>query len=343
MKSSTHPLPSKEDLKAIYRIQQSYTRVTPLLQSSCLSEWIKGQVLIKPESLQVTGAFKFRGAIYRLHTLTPEEKARGVIAYSSGNFARGLAAAGEILGISVHLVMPADAPHIKIKSARAHGAQVVLCQSNLPSREEAASEMAKDIARETGRVLLHPFDDPLIIHGQAGTAIELEQQLSDQQLELDALLCPVGGGSLAAGCSLVFGKGSATQIYSAEPCSYAGLKESIQQTSVTRAPGNLKTGCDALQARSPGAANFDVLSESSIQCLEVGERFIIKAVRLAFQELKLVLEPSGAIGIAALLQEPERFYGKTLVIMATGGNVDASEFSRMISAPASDEACPSKD
>ena len=310
-------------LRSVYESQKPYTRITPLLSCDSLSERIKGKVWIKAESLQKTGAFKFRGALYRLQQLNSDEKARGVVAYSSGNFARGLAAAGELLGISVHLVMPADAPKNKIDNARAHGAEIKLCHKTAPSREEAASVMAQQLSQQHGFTLLHPFDDPLLIQGQSAVAVELLDQLNQLNQKCDSLLCPVGGGSLAAGSSMIFSPGqTGTQVYGIEIEGFDGMRLSLEDGHLARAKGLIPSQCDALQALSPGQNNFSIVIRTGVRGLTVSERFIGQAIKLASEELKLILEPSGAIGIAALLQYPEHFKSQDVTVIATGGNID---------------------
>lgn len=169
-------LQDSKTLNKIYQKQQAYTRITPLIRCDTLSQLISGSVIIKAESLQVTGAFKFRGAVYRLLLLSETERKKGVTAYSSGNFARGLAAAGQLLNIKVTLVMPVDAPDNKINSARKLGANIILCETMEPSREEAAQKMSQTLAEANDSILLHPFDDIHIINGQSAVAVELMHQ-----------------------------------------------------------------------------------------------------------------------------------------------------------------------
>lgn len=331
MSSAPVELPDPLTLREVYSQQQPYTRVTPLLPFTTLSQRIDGEVLVKAESLQKTGAFKFRGAIYRLLQLSPEQQTTGVTAYSSGNFARGLAAAGQILGVRVTLVMPADAPEIKITSARQLGAEVILCQDMEPSREEAAQTMARELSASNGSVLLHPFDDPEIIKGQSAVAVELKQQLKALQSACDSLLCPVGGGSLVAGCSLLFDPfHTNTQVFAVEPEGFAGMDQSLMVDRLSRAPGKNLSHCDALLSRSPGQANFNIVRQTRVKGLQVSEHFIVEAMQMAFNELKLVLEPSGAIALGAILQSPEQFRQQSVVAIATGGNVDTGLFCELL-------------
>ena len=324
-------LPSQTDLDSIYALIKPYVRETPLLESPTLSQLISGQVLIKPESLQITGAFKFRGALYRLMQLTKQERKQGVAAYSSGNFARGLAHAGTILSTPVHLVMPHDAPINKIENARKLGASVFLCKDNYPSREEAASAMAADLAKRNRYVLLHPFDDPVLVRGQATVGVELQHQLDERGDYCDALLCPSGGGSLVAGCSLSFSPAiNGTTIYAIESEGYNGMELSLKNKKIIRATGGQGSECDALLALTPGRATFAIAGITGVEGLTVSDHYVKKALRLAFDELHLVLEPSGAIAIAAILAFPDLFQGKQLVVIASGGNIDVEKYRSLL-------------
>ena len=322
-------LPVEDDvLTGAFDQIRKYVRTTPLLRSDHLSQLIHGEVLVKAESLQVTGAFKYRGALYRLLNLTNTQKKQGVVAYSSGNFAAGLAAAGQLLGIPVQLVMPHDAPVNKIRNAENYQAKVVLCHHCQPSREEAASNMAKSIAQLSGAALLHPFDDPEIIIGQASVALEMLEQLASLQKRCDHLLCPVGGGSLVAGSGLALSDRS--QVWAVEAEGYQGMTLSLQRGRRCRAAGNRPCDCDALMAVEPGVANLAVTMQTGVKGITVNTKQVHNAVRLAFSELHLVLEPSGAVGLAAIMKSPEPFLGKTVVIIASGGNVDREKYASLI-------------
>lgn len=321
-------LPNHNTISRAYEQIRRFVRTTPLIRSDHLSQLIHGEVLVKAESLQVTGAFKFRGALYRLLNLNHEQKERGVIAYSSGNFAAGLAAAGQILKIPVRLVMPHDAPKAKIQNAEYYGAQVILCHSANPSREEAASDMARELAETHSATLLHPFDDYEIIVGQASVAIELQGQLEEKNQMCDHLLCPVGGGSLVAGSSLVFNK--VAEVWAVEVDGYQGMNLSLKQGKRCRADGNIPSDCDALMALEPGVANLDITLQTSVRGITVNSDTVHDAVRIGFQEMNLVLEPSGAVAIAAIMENPELFENKTVVIIASGGNVDSEKYASIL-------------
>ncbi len=324
--------PTLDELYSLYELQKPYTVRTPLLYCELLSKLINGTVYIKTESLQKTGAFKFRGALSRLQTLSDSEKEKGLVAYSSGNFARGLATAGRLLNIKVTIVMPADAPLIKIEAAKQQGANVILCENNSPSREEAASQMAIELAAENNYTLLHPFDDIELIKGQASVTLEVLEQSRELDIALDTLVCPVGGGSLVAGAKLALETAQyQMQLCTTEPEHFSGMKLSLKNRLLMTDEGNHPTICDALQARTPGISNFKTLgSNTDLLALSIQEPFIVRAIQLAFQDLKLVLEPSGAIGLAALMQNPELFESQTVCIVASGGNVDFNHYQKLI-------------
>lgn len=320
-------LPDHRDLTRAFQQIRKYVRTTPLITSDYLSNLIEGEVFVKAESLQITGAFKFRGALYRLLNLTDRQKEQGVIAYSSGNFAAGLAAAGQLLDIPVRLVMPHDAPAAKVNNAKHYGAEVILCNSNIPSREEAACDMARELAKDHGATLLHPFDDYEIIIGQASVALELLEQLDPVQ-HCDHMLCPVGGGSLVAGSSLALSGKS--QVWAIEVDGYQGMNLSLKNGKHCRAPGNTLCDCDALMALEPGIANLDITLQTGVKGITVSPQQIHEAVRLAFSEMNLVLEPSGAVAIAALMEKPELFKNTTVIAVGSGGNVDREKYASLL-------------
>ncbi|WP_067522512.1 threonine ammonia-lyase [Endozoicomonas ascidiicola] len=327
--SAPSPLPQYELLLQAYEQIEPYIRETPLIKSERLSELINGEVYIKAESLQKTGAFKFRGAIFRLLNLSSVEKKQGVIAYSSGNFAAGLAAAGQLLKVNVTLIMPHDAPTAKVQNAQSYGAEVILCHSTEPSREEAASLLAQKMAIQYEKVLLHPFDDRQIIIGQSSVSIELFRQLAAMKKHCQHLLCPTGGGSLVAGASLVAPE--ASNIWAIEADGFQGMGLSLQHKTRTRAKGAGNCECDALMALEPGKENFNITLQTGVKGFSVTHPYIREAVRLLFSELKLVVEPSGTAGVAALLEAPRLFKRSTVVAIASGGNVDSEKYSDILS------------
>ncbi|MBM3525989.1 MAG: threonine/serine dehydratase, partial [Alphaproteobacteria bacterium] len=230
---------------------------TPLLESPGLDALAGCRVLVKAECLQRTGSFKYRGASFRLTRLTDAERKRGVIAFSSGNFAQALAAAGTAAGIKVTIVMPADAPAAKIDATRGYGAEVVLSEHGGRNREEAANDLAMKLADERGLVKLHPFDDPLVVAGQASCGVEIARQAVERGAALDALLVPVGGSGLIAGIALAVKTLSpATRVIGCEPEGFDDLRRSLASGQRERVVPGARSICDALQAASPGAVPF---------------------------------------------------------------------------------------
>ncbi|MDZ4094278.1 MAG: pyridoxal-phosphate dependent enzyme [Paracoccaceae bacterium] len=321
-------LPSAADLAVAYAVTRTVTTRTPLLESAVLAaECGAERLFVKAESLQRAGSFKIRGAYWRLVQLSAPERARGVVAYSSGNFAQGLAAAGRDLGVPVTIVMPLDAPAAKRRATEGFGATVVLCDHGARPREDAASDLARQIAAEQGRVLLHPFDDPLIVAGQAGAGLETLDQLAEAGARADIVASPVGGGGLIGGVALAFRNACPdVSIYAVEPIGYDGMGQSLAAGARRRLPAGGATICDALQATAPGAAPFAACLQAGVRGLAVADPEVAAAMRRAFEVLKLVLEPSGAVALAAALCGALPVQGKVVVIMATGGNVALDHF-----------------
>ena len=322
-------VPTAAELNDAFRVTRKATQETPLLDSEALAEASgAARVFVKAESLQWAGSFKIRGATWRLTRLSPAERQRGVVAYSSGNFAQGLAAAGRAQGVPVTIVMPEDAPETKRKATEGFGARVVLSRHGERPREEVASALAKQISADEGLVLLHPFDDPAIVAGQAGAGLEALAQLEARAAHADVLICPVGGGGLIGGVSLAFHYNSpTTELIAAEPEGYNGMGASLADGEIQRVASGVPTICDALQATAPGVAPFAAAKVAGVRGLTVTDAEVRAALRFAFERLKLVLEPSGAVGIAALLAGKVPLKGRTALVFATGGNVAFDTFS----------------
>jgi threonine dehydratase len=326
-------VPTLERLREAYARTGQATRKTPLLESEMLARTTGARrVFIKAESLQLSGSFKLRGAYWRLTRLSEAEAKRGVVAFSSGNFAQGLAAAGRSLGIPVTIVMPIDVPDAKRAATVGYGARVILTDHRSRGREDVAAARAREIATKEGLVLLHPFDDPEIVAGQAGVGLETLNQLSEAKVTADLLLCPVGGGGLIAGMSLVFGHLSPdTGIVAVEPTGYDGLGSSLAKGAPTTVPIVQRSICDGLMARRPGDAPFAAVSAvGGLVGVTVSDSEVRDGMRVAFESLKLVLEPSGAASIAALLAGKVEVADKTLVLIATGGNIAYDIFAEQV-------------
>ncbi|HEY6631080.1 MAG TPA: threonine/serine dehydratase [Rhizobiaceae bacterium] len=321
-------VPTLDHLKRAYAVTSQATQVTPLLESPVLARGTgAARVFVKPEALQWAGSFKVRGAYWRLKQLSPEEAKRGVVAYSSGNFAQGLAAAGQALGIPVTIVMPIDAPAAKRDATAGYGATVVLTDHGERAREEVASERARQIATEDGLVLLHPFDDPEIVAGQAGVGLEALDQLAAKGAQADILFCPVGGGGLVGGVALAFHYMSPkTELIAVEPEGFNGMGTSLAHHQIETMPLGAKSICDGLMARRPGEAPFAAVKPTGLRGVTVDDASVRKAMKTGFERLKVALEPSGAASLAALLDGKADVKGKTVLLIASGGNVALADF-----------------
>jgi threonine dehydratase len=301
--------------------------VTPLLESPALNARVKGRVLIKAENLQRTGSFKFRGAWNCISRLTAETARGGVVAYSSGNHAQGVAAAAALMKLPALIVMPTDTPEIKKANTRSYGAEVVTYDRVRENREEIAGRIAK----ERGAVIVPPFEHPQIIAGQGTTGLELVEQAAERGAKLDAVLAPVSGGGLIAGISLaVKARSPATQIHSVEP---EGFDDHARSLASGKRERNAKASgsiCDALLSPEPGALTFAVNQSRLGSGLVVSEAEVRRAVAFAFQHLKLVIEPGGAVGLAAVLSGKIATEGRTIALIASGGNVDPALFAEIL-------------
>ncbi|PBB19566.1 threonine/serine dehydratase [Mesorhizobium sp. WSM4313] len=321
-------VPTLDHLKQAYAVTSTATQVTPLLESAALAkETGAARIFVKPESLQWAGSFKVRGAYWRLNRLSPDEAKKGVVAYSSGNFAQGLAAAGQALGIPVTIVMPIDAPAAKRDATAGYGARVVLTDHGERAREEVAAAKAREIAESEHLTLLHPFDDPEIVAGQAGAGLEALDQLAMKKAQADLVFCSVGGGGLIGGVSLAFHYLSPkTEIIAVEPEGFNGMGSSLAHGAIETMPIGPKSICDGLMARKPGDAPFAAVSAAGVRGVTVDDASVRRAMKIAFERMKLVLEPSGAASLAALLGGKVDVKDKTVLVVATGGNVSLADF-----------------
>lgn len=327
MTPETEGVPSQARLAEAYAVTRGATRRTPLLDSEALALATgAARVFVKAENLQRAGSFKLRGAFWRLSVLDVAARARGVVAYSSGNFAQGLAAAGRDLGVPVTIVMPVDAPEVKRRATEGFGARVVLSHHGDRPREEVASELAKRLAAEEGLVLLHPFDDPEIVAGQAGAGLEALEQLAEAGALPDVVLCPAGGGGLMGGVALALRAARPeVRLIAVEPAGYDGMGESLRRGERVRVTGGA-TICDALQATMPGEATLAACRAAGVEGVAVSDAEASAGMRAGFEALKLVLEPSGAVAIGAALSGRLSLTGATVLIFATGGNIPFDRF-----------------
>lgn len=319
------------DIEAAAGRLEGHAVRTPILESPALNERLGLRVLIKPETLQRVGAFKFRGAYNRLVQMSPEARRRGVVAFSSGNHAQGVALAARLLGMPALIVMPADAPAVKVAATRGYGAEVRF-YDRLTDNREAISQAA---AAERGAILVPAFDDPQIIAGQGTVGLELFHQAQSLGANLDVAIAPVGGGGLMAGTSLAIKALSpGTAVVGVEPAGFDDTLKSLQAGSRQMMKPTTRSLCDALETPAPGALTFPILQQTLADIAVVTDAEVAEAMRLAFQMLKLVVEPGGSVGLAALLAGKVRHAepGKTVGLVLSGGNVDPELFARVLRA-----------
>lgn len=328
-------LPSPARIAEAHVALREHVRKTPLLDSPVLAaEAGAARLFIKAEGLQRTGSFKLRGALWRLMQLDQAARARGVVAFSSGNFAQGLAAAGRILSVPVTIVMPVDAPEAKRRATEALGADVVLSHHGDAPREVVAAALARDLSAEQGLTLLHPFDDAEVVAGQGTTALECLAQMAEAGAVPDVVASPVGGGGLLGGVSLaVRGVHPDAAIWAAEPVGHDGMGRSLRAGARVAGPGG-PTICDALQAPMPGEVTLSACQTGGVKGVAVDDAAVTQAMRRAFEELKLVLEPSGAVALAAVLSRAVPVAGKVVLVIASGGNIAFDRFAECLAARA---------
>ncbi|MGB5352399.1 MAG: threonine/serine dehydratase [Woeseia sp.] len=297
---------------------------TPLLECPALDELCGGSVLLKPECLQRTGSFKIRGAYNMLSQLNAEQRARGAVAFSSGNHAQGVAAAGTMLGIHTAIVMPEDAPQTKIENTRKLGGETILYDRYTGDREQ----IARRIAAERGAVLVPSYDHEDIIAGQGTVGLEIMQQCGDEPPDQVIVCC--GGGGLIAGCATAIrGISPATAVYAVEPEHFDDTARSLAAGERVANDPNARGICDALQTPTPGKLTFEINQQLLAGVLVVSEDAVREAMRFACQELKLVVEPGGAVALAAVLSGLVECAERRTVVVLSGGNVEARLFAEI--------------
>jgi threonine dehydratase len=316
-------LPTFPDIEVAAERLRGISVRTPLLESEALNDRAGGRVLLKAECLQRTGSFKFRGAYNTISQI----EADTVVAYSSGNHAQGVAAAARLLGKAATIVMPADAPAIKLENTRAYGAEVRLYDRQRESREAIGA----DIAARTGAALIRPYDDPRIIAGQGTAGLELAGQARDRGAAPDLALVPCGGGGLIAGCALALKEAfSGIAVYAVEPDGLDDTRRSLEAGErVTNAPG-ASSICDALLLPIPGELTFALNRQLLAGGLTVSDHEVLRAIAFAFRHLKLALEPGGAVALAAVLSRQLNLGGRIAAVVLSGGNVDPALFAAAI-------------
>lgn len=299
---------------------------TPLIQSPDLDALVGGQVLLKPECMQLTGSFKIRGAYNLMSQLSDTEVARGVVAFSSGNHAQGVAAAGGMLNIETAIVMPQDAPQAKIKNTQRLGGETILYDRYTGDREA----IARELAAERGCVVVPSYDHLDIIAGQGTVGLEIMQQSAEIGILPDQVLICCGGGGLSSGCAVAIkGMSSATSVHTVEPAEFDDTIRSLATGKRETNPPEARSICDALLSPSPGKLPFGIMQDLMSEGLSVTDDEVRDAMRYAFTNLKLVVEPGGAAALAALLAGKIETRNRVTVVVISGGNVDVDMFAEI--------------
>lgn len=312
-----------DDVRAAAQRLRGVAARTPVLQVKEFDEMAGNTLFIKCENLQRVGAFKFRGAYNRLAQLSDDERRKGVVAFSSGNHAQGVALAAKLLGIKATIVMPADAPAVKLDATRGHDAVVITYDPRTENREKIAA----DISRTTDATLVPPFDDYRIMAGQGTTALELLEEIP----ELDVLLVPLGGGGLLAGCAVAAkGVRPAILLYGVEPAAGNDWQLSWQNGKRVRIDLPV-TIADGLRTTSPGELTWPIVRELVEGVLTVSDDEIRQALRMLVERAKIVVEPSGTVALAAAIFRKTAMQGKRVGVILSGGNVDAQQLSKLLS------------
>jgi threonine dehydratase len=323
------PLPTHADvLAAAARIAPHIIR-TPMLRHALLDKLTGGTILVKPEPLQRTGSFKLRGATNAALRMPAAARAGGVVTHSSGNHGQAIACAAALLNMRALIAMPQDAPAIKVESTRRWGAEITFFDRKTTDREA----LAERLALQRGATILPPFDHPDIIAGQGSVALELFADAAAAGLALDALAVCTGGGGLIAGCALAAeGASPATRIWAVEPEGWDDTRLSLAAGERIANDGAGETLCDALLSLRPGALTFAVNQPRLAGAVVVTPAEVFAAMRFAFEHLKIVVEPGGAVALAAVLAGKVEARGRTVGVVVSGGNVDPAVFARALAA-----------
>ena len=312
-------------LEASKRLQGKIVR-TPILQSDYINEKLESNIFLKAENLQTIGAFKFRGAMNSILQLPSDIKK--VVAWSSGNHAQAVAAASKITGRQATIVMPKDSPKAKLNGTAFWGATIIKYDRNNENREE----IGKKIANNINAMIIPPFDDERVIIGQGTAGIECIEQLNAINVIPDIVLCCCGGGGLIAGISTAIKeKFENTKIYSVEPENFDDTKKSLKKNSIISNSMKHKSICDALLAEKPGKITFEINRLNLTSGISVTDKETLSAMKTAFDHLKIVLEPGGAVALAAAIFRKLDITNKNVLVIASGGNVDKDIFEKCLS------------
>ncbi len=321
-------LPTFADVQAAARRLEGIAIRTPLLENARVNARLGGRLFIKAECLQRTGSFKIRGAYNFLASMSEADRKKGAVGWSSGNHAQGLAEAGRLLGVKTTIVMPADAPALKVANTRASGAEVVLYDRVRESREE----IGLGIAARTGATVVPPYDHVWILTGQGTAGLELAEQAKALGVTLDAVAAPCSGGGLSTGTALgVKGIMPNATVHAGEPAGFDDLARSLASGKKEKNAKLSGSICDALLAPEPGDVTFPLAQKVLGPGLVVTDDEVLDAMEVAFREFKIVVEPGGAVALAAALTGKLPVKGRNVAVICSGGNVDHATFIRALS------------
>lgn len=307
---------TKENLQETHNRIQQFIHRTPVMSSQLINDIVGADIYFKCENFQKMGAFKMRGATNAILQLSETEREFGVATHSSGNFAQALALAAKLQGIKAYVVMPSNAPEIKKTAVKGYGGEVIECTPTLEAREKTLNE----IVNKTGAIFLHPYNDYQVIEGQGTAAMELIEEHDD----LDAIFTPVGGGGLLAGTAMAAHHFSPqTKVIAGEPMGADDAWQSLQKGEIVPQT-NPQTIADGLLT-SLGDKTFPIIKEHVEDIIRVEEKEIIASMRLIWERMKIIVEPSSAVALAALIKEKKKYKGQKIGIILSGGNVELSK------------------
>lgn len=314
-------------IEAAAKRLKGHARRTPLLTSPFLDEIAGRRVFVKAEALQHTGSFKFRGGWSAVSGLSNEARAKGVFAFSSGNHAQGVALAAKLHNVAAVILMPADAPALKIANTRALGAEVITYDRATQDRDKLGEKLAVD----RGLTLIRPYDEPLVIAGQASAGLEIAEQAAKAGVTCGDVLVCCGGGGLTSGIALALeAKAPGLRARPVEPEGFDDVARSLISGKIEENDHLSGSLCDAIITPKPGSLTFPIMQRLCGPGIVVSERECLRTMALAFARLKLVLEPGGAAALAAALFHPDKVEGDAVIVVATGGNVDAALFANVL-------------
>jgi threonine dehydratase len=309
------------DIVKAKSILSSHIIDTPLIYDYFLSEKLNANIFFKAENIQRTGSFKFRGAYNKIYNAINNNTPKGILAWSSGNHAQGVAEAAKLFNLKATIVMPKDAPSVKIQGTKSKGAKIIFYNRKTENREE----IGKTIAKNNNLLIVPPYDDKYVIAGQGTIGLEVIEQLNKYNLIPDKILVPTGGGGLIAGIATAIKKKyKNTNIYCVEPSKFSDYSKSLKNMKITKNNMNNISICDSLLASEPGKITFKINSELLKRGITVTDTQVLKAIKYAYKNLGLIVEPGGAVALAAILNNKTSLKNKTVIAILSGSNIDPS-------------------